>query len=244
MEGQTNCVLCEYKSRSIGSLKQHMESKHNVFNMTIVQVLTQQVERVNNLESEIKAKEQLIANAEVDLDITKEALKKEKERLEEKEKAIDDLITSQTLKAVEEAKIVEELILTKGLLNKAHADLETKTHVLNEELEKVKVNEVLTKTVTEISKGLNLKQEEIEVAIKDKHKSIPCKYFHRTKGCRRGTTCWFYHDETCKEERKSNTSKQNLTKKLEKEQNVAKEVKKENSGNLKLIIIELLKLLL
>ena len=60
MEGQTTCVLCEYKSRSSGSLKQHMESKHNIFNMTIVQVLTQQVERVNDLESEIKEKEQLI----------------------------------------------------------------------------------------------------------------------------------------------------------------------------------------
>ena len=56
MEGQTNWALCEYKSRSIGPLKQHMESKHNVFNMTIVQVLTQQVERVNDLESEIKEK--------------------------------------------------------------------------------------------------------------------------------------------------------------------------------------------
>ena len=60
MEGQTNCVLCDYKSRNIGSLKQHMGSKHNVFNMTIVQVLAQQVERVNDLEGEIKCKEQLI----------------------------------------------------------------------------------------------------------------------------------------------------------------------------------------
>ena len=51
MEGQTNCVLCDYKSRNIGVLKQHMESKHNVFNMTIVQVLTQQVKRVTDLES-------------------------------------------------------------------------------------------------------------------------------------------------------------------------------------------------
>ena len=52
MYGQTSCVLCEYRSRSIESLKQHMESKHNVFNMTIVQVLTQQAKRVNDLESE------------------------------------------------------------------------------------------------------------------------------------------------------------------------------------------------
>ena len=57
MEGQTTCVLGDYKSRSIGSLKQHMESKHNVFNMTIVQVLTQQVERVTALESEVKSKD-------------------------------------------------------------------------------------------------------------------------------------------------------------------------------------------
>ena len=89
MEGQTNCVLCDYKSKSSGSLKQHMESKHNVFNMTIVQVLTQQVERVNALESDIKSKEQLIKQAEADLNVTKEALKKEKQSLEEKEKAVD-----------------------------------------------------------------------------------------------------------------------------------------------------------
>ena len=92
MEGQTNCALCEYKSRSTGSLKQHMETKHNVFNMTMVQVLTQQ------------------------------------ESLEEKEKACDDLITLQKEKAVEESMLVEELKLTKGLLDKAHQDLETKTN--------------------------------------------------------------------------------------------------------------------
>ena len=53
-------MFSEFKSRSTNSLKQHMENKHNVFNMTIVQVLTQQLERVNDLESEIKEKEQLI----------------------------------------------------------------------------------------------------------------------------------------------------------------------------------------
>ena len=99
MEGQTNCVLSDYKSRNIGSLKQHMESKHNVFNMTIVQVLTQQVERVTDLESELKAKEQLIKQAEIDLNVIKEALKKEKESLKEKENAFDDGITSQKKKS-------------------------------------------------------------------------------------------------------------------------------------------------
>ena len=57
-----------------------MESNHNVFNITIVQVLTQQVERVNDLESEIKSKEEVIKNAEVDLNVSKEALKKEKRK--------------------------------------------------------------------------------------------------------------------------------------------------------------------
>ena len=78
MEGQTNCALCVYKARSISPLKQHMESKHYVFNMTIDQVLTQQVERVNNLENDIKEKEQLIKKSEVDLSDTKEALRKKK----------------------------------------------------------------------------------------------------------------------------------------------------------------------
>ena len=78
IEGQTYCALCDYKSRSIGSLKQHMESKHNLFNMTIVQVLTQQVERINDMESEIKSKEKLIKKTEVDLNVSKVALKTEK----------------------------------------------------------------------------------------------------------------------------------------------------------------------
>ena len=97
-----------------------MEIKHNVFKMTIVQVLTQQVERVNDLESQIKSKEQLIKMSEVDLNVTKEALKKEKENLEEKDKAFDDQITLQIQKAVKESMLVEELKLTKGLLEKAH----------------------------------------------------------------------------------------------------------------------------
>ena len=71
MESQTNCVLCNFKSKQIGSLKQHMESKHNIYNMTIAQVLTQQVERICDLESEVKAKEELIKQAEVDLNVTK-----------------------------------------------------------------------------------------------------------------------------------------------------------------------------
>ena len=57
-----------------------MESKHNVFNMTIVQVLTQQVERVSDLESNIKSKEQLVKQAEANLNVTKEDLKKEKRK--------------------------------------------------------------------------------------------------------------------------------------------------------------------
>ena len=57
-----------------------MESKHNVFNMTIVQVLTQQVERVSDLESDIKSKEQLVKQAEANLNVTKEDLKKEKRK--------------------------------------------------------------------------------------------------------------------------------------------------------------------
>ena len=68
----------------------------------------------------------------------KEALKKEKASLEEKEKAVDDFITSQKQKSVEESKIVEELKLTQKLLAKCHQDLESKTNALDSELEKVK----------------------------------------------------------------------------------------------------------
>ena len=165
MEGQTNCVLCEYKSRSIGSLKQHMESKHNVFNMTIVQVLTQQNERVNHLESEIKTKEQLIKSAEADLHETKEVLRREKVCLEEKEKAFDYLIASQNQKAIEESMLVEELKITKVLLTKAQEDLQTKTNALNAELDKLRLSEVSPQTGNKITEVSNMKEEETEKEI-------------------------------------------------------------------------------
>ena len=246
MEGQTNCVLCDYKSRSVGSLKQHMESKHNVYNMTIVQVLTQQVERVNYLESQVKEKELLMKKIEVDLTVTKEALQKEKECLEEKEKAMDDLITSQKQKALEESKLVEELKLSKVLVTKAQQDLETKTSALNSELEKVKVITASTQTVSDCKEVLNVKQEESKTSNEEKQKEIPCKYFHRIKGCRRGNKCWFFHDEKYEKEKLSTKVKQNLTKKFKDEQNVFKESKQGQDSKMKQlnIVIELLTLLL
>ena len=246
MEGQTNCVICEYKSRSTGSLKQHMETKHNVFNMTIVQVLTQQVERVNDLESQIKAKEQLIKMSEVDLNVTKEALKKEKESLEEKEKAFDDIITSQKQKAVEESMLVEELKLTKGLLDKAHQDLEAKTNDLDAELNKVRegVSSVSTQTVSTMNEVADMKQEETEAHIEAKNKNIPCKYFQRFKGCRRGNMCWFSHDESHKTEKKCKEMKQTPIQKFKYEQNKDKETKQEQGEALIIVVLELVKLLL
>ena len=151
MEGQTYCAICEYRSRSMGSLKQHMESKHNIFNMTIVQVLTQQVERVNGLEYEMKRKEELIAKAEVDLIATKEDLNKGKEILEEKEKDLDDIIKSQKQKAVEEVIAIEELQLTKGLLISKQKELDAKTNELDAVLKKIKVSKV--SEVNEVSSG-------------------------------------------------------------------------------------------
>ena len=145
-----------------------MESKHNVFNMTIVQVLTQQVERVNAFESEIKAREQLLTKAEVDLNSTKEALEKEKESLKEKEKALDEFITSQKQKTMEEAMIVEELQLTKGLLRKAHKELQTKSDELNAELNKVKVSKV-----SEVKEVSNIKLEKNEAIMKEKKRKSP-----------------------------------------------------------------------
>ena len=91
------------------------------------------------MERELKAKEQLIKQAEVDLNVIKGALEKEKEILKEKVKAFG------VGEAVEETKSVEELKSTKEFLSKAHEDLETKISALNEELEKVKVPKVSTK---------------------------------------------------------------------------------------------------
>ena len=201
MEGQTNCVLCKFKSKNTSSLKQHMENKHKVFNMTIVQVLTQQVERVNDLESEIATREQLNKKAEVDLNVTKESLTREKESLGEKEKkTFIDLIKFQ----VDESKLVEELEITKELLIKAHEDLEIKTYALDAELHKVGVVEVSTQTVPKLNEVLNIDQEEFDTNTEIKQKFIPiaCKYFHKTKGCRRGNECWFNHNHDHKTNKK------------------------------------------
>ena len=246
MEGQTNCVICEFKSKNTNSLKQHMENKHKVFNMTIVQVLTQQVERVNNLESEIATREQLIKKAEVDLNVTKESLKREKESLEEKEKAFNDLIKCQEQKAVEESKLVKELEITKELLIKAQEDLEIKTIALDAELHKVGVGEVSTQTVSKLNEVSNVKQEEFDTNIEIKQKSIPiaCKYFQNTKGCRRGNKCWFIHDHDQTPEKKRIKLMKNPTKKFKGESNVKIESKHENGDNINQIIIELLKLFL
>ena len=89
--------------------------------------------------------------------ITKEALKVKKDSLEKEEKAVDDFITFQKQKAVEESELVEELKLTKGLLTKAHQDLENKTNALYAELENVEINEVSKQTDPEIYEFSNVK---------------------------------------------------------------------------------------
>ena len=83
---------------------------------------------------------------------------------------MNDVLTSQKQKAVEESVLVEELKLTKELLTKAHQYLETKTNEVNAELEKVKVREVTTQTVPKINKVLKVKKEDSEDNIKEEKK--------------------------------------------------------------------------
>ena len=90
----------------------------------------------------------------------------------------------------------------------------------------------------------SVKQEESKIHIEEKHKAIPCKYFHRIKGCRRGNKCWFSHDDYHKAEKKSSKNNKIPIKKLKNEANVDKEPKQEQGENLKQIIFELVKLLL
>ena len=70
---------------------------------------------------------------------------------------------------------------------KVHQYPETKSNALNEELEKVKVTEASTKTVSDTDNILDFKQGVSEAHVEEQHKLIPCKYFHRIKGCRRGS---------------------------------------------------------
>ena len=105
------------------------------------------------------------------------------------------MIISQKQKEEEESKLVEELKVTKGLLDKAYEDLVIKTNALDAELEKVNVSEVSIQTDPEINE-VSVKQEESKDNIEEKYKEIPCKYFHKIKGCRRGNK--FYRDKSLK----------------------------------------------
>ena len=154
------------------------------------------------------------------------------------------MITLQKLKADEESKLVEELKITKDQLTKAHQDLETKSNALNEELEKVKVTKVSTQTVSDTNELSDFQHEVSEAHVEERQNVIPCKYFHRIKGCRRGSKCWFVHDKNNFVEKKSQTLKQKPNKTIKDEPNVEKEPKKEQVVNLKKVILELVKLLL
>ena len=85
--------------------------------------------------------------------------------------------------------------------------------------------------------ALQSKQEE-------KHITIPCKYFHTIKECRRGSKCWFSHDKNHTAEKKSKKNKQNLNKKFKDEHNIVKESEQEQGANMQQIMKELLKILL
>ena len=130
------------------------------------------------------------------------------------------MITSQKQKEEEESKLVEELKVTKGLLDKAYEDLVIKTNALDAELEKVNVSEVSIQTDPEINE-VSVKQEESK-----------------------NNKCWFYHDKSLKAGKQSLLLKQNKNKKAKDELNVDMETKNEQNVNLKKVIIELVKLLL
>ena len=108
-------------------------------------------------------------------------------------------------------------------------------------LTKVKIGEVATQTVPEL-KDVFVKQEESEAHIEEKYESIPCKYFHTIKGCRRGIKCWFFHNENPKLKKKSSKLKQN--KNVKGEPNVEKTPNQEQVVSLTEVSIELIKKLL
>ena len=158
------------------------------------------------------------------------------------------MITFQKQKANEETKLVQELKITKELLIKAHKDLEIKTDALDAELQKVKGSEASKETFPKINEAPNVKEKESGGTMKEKQKAIqiPCKYFHKIKGCRRGNKCWFIHDDNHKAEQNIK-HKHNQTKKFKEEpkiENQLKQVFLEESTNLQEIALELLKLLL
>ena len=129
----------------------HIENTQKIGTTCNNKQMLRLVDCVKQTEWKITATEHIVKKVEDDLNETKEELKKEKKILEEKKKAFDNLITSQKQKEEEESKLVEELRVTKGLLNKAYEDLVIKTNALDAEMEKVNVSEVSIQTDPEIN---------------------------------------------------------------------------------------------
>ena len=55
-----------------------------------------------------------------------------------------------------------------------------------------------TQTVFEIYEVSNVKEEECDSNVEEKHIAVPCKYFLTIKGYRRGVKLWFSHDKNQK----------------------------------------------
>ena len=118
-------------------------------------------------------------------------------------------------------------------------ELDAKTNELDAELKKVKVS-----AVSEVNEVADGKQENSEANIKEFKKEIPCKYFKRKTGCRRGDQCWFYHDFNHKAEKKSEDLNKTQTKKFKDEPKLEKKTMQEHGPNLMQVLKELLRLII
>ena len=88
-----------------------------------------------------------------------------------------------------------------------------------------------------------MKQEESDTKIEEKKIETPCKYFNSIKGCRRGKKCWFNHDPSHEENKKTQLQPK-PTKKFKIDPNNDKESNQEHGANLNKVILGLVKMLL
>lgn len=188
MEGNHSCKMCEFKTKKMESLNQHMKSKHTELpDKDVMQQLSDQINLIMKLEKEAKTSNEEIRNTnevlakiKVELDQAHQSLQRAKEtakvqRLELKT-AVDTL-----------SQVKEELEKSKAN-NKSVEETETKKKEISENVE--------SSTQTDIKEELSKARVEHDAEPKQDFKYVTCKYFNTKQGCRRGSLCWFSHTNT------------------------------------------------
>ena len=179
---KVGCLYCEFKTKTSESLQQHMNIKHKTeasnyeeaMKMLGTPAMESIVKSMQNLQREKEEKEQMVVKLEKDFQAAQNQLKVLEKSLGEKTNALEKAEEEISRKSQEVQQETENKVL------------EYNTNVLQIKAVKSKVTE------TDKTKDLVTSDTE-EKEQKDKLKD--CRYFNKLKGCKRGDSCHFLHEE-------------------------------------------------